>query len=63
MPRKIDGLQKHTLNLYEGDYKRIQDYYPEHGAAYVIRELIHQWVERLESKATADNKIPEILDD
>lgn len=51
MPRNED-LQKHTLNLYRGDYEKIQQLYPDLGAARAIRHIIRQFLDRCESEAT-----------
>lgn len=44
--RKIDGIQKHTLNLFEGDYARIQEMFPDIGAATIIRKLVRRFIEQ-----------------
>ena len=33
-------LSKHTMLLFEGDYEKLQEKYPETGASIVIRNLI-----------------------
>jgi len=43
-----DNLQKHTLSLFCGDYRKLQDHYPELGAAIVIRKLVRNYLEGLE---------------
>ncbi len=42
-------LQKHTFHLYEGDYKKVQDLYPELGAAIVIRSIVRKFLIEIES--------------
>jgi len=44
--KKIEGIQKHTINLYEGDYARIQEMFPDIGAAAIIRKLVRRFVEQ-----------------
>lgn len=44
-----ENLSKHTLNLYEGDYSRIQELYPEMGAGAIIRRLVRDFITRIES--------------
>lgn len=46
MPRQVDKepVQKHTLNLYEGDFQRLQDMFPEIGASLVIRKIIRKYL-------------------
>jgi len=43
MLRKEDHpLQKVTLNLFEGDFARLQVIYPRPGAAKIIRDLVRR---------------------
>lgn len=51
MPRN-DDLQKHTLNLYKGDYAKLQDAFPEVGASVIIRKLVRQCVNQIEEQGT-----------
>jgi hypothetical protein len=51
MPRQ-DNLSKHTLNLFEGDYGKIQEQYPDIGAAVVIRRIVRAFIEKLEASDT-----------
>lgn len=49
MPKRINEtseLQKHTLNLYAGDYARIQELFPEVGAGIVIRRLVRNFLDK-----------------
>lgn len=39
-----EPMQKHTLNLYEGDFERLQELYPEIGASMVIRKIIRKHI-------------------
>lgn len=45
-------LQKHTLNLFPGDYARLQDLYPDLGAATIIRRVVRAFVNQIEEKGT-----------
>jgi len=47
-----DKLHKHTLKLRQGDYDALIEYYPEVGAALVIRKLVTRHVEKLRSATT-----------
>lgn len=47
-------LHKHTLNLYKGDYAKIQEIFPDVGAGVVIRKVIHNYVETLEAKTAVE---------
>lgn len=49
MPKKADNLQKHTLNLFSGDYDRLQQLFPDLGAGPVIRKIVREFIERCES--------------
>lgn len=46
-------LSKHTLNLFPGDYAKLQEFYPDLGAATIIRRLVRQFVEQIEEKGIA----------
>lgn len=48
MPNDETDLQKHTLNLFSGDYARLQELYPDIGAGPVIRRLIRQFIQQAE---------------
>jgi len=55
-----DELQKHTLNLFAGDYERLQLLYPDHGAGPIIRSVIRKFIEQCESAgATPITNLPE----
>ncbi len=43
----MSELRKHTLLLYDGDYLRIQELFPEIGAAVIIRKLIRSYLEKI----------------
>lgn len=42
-------LQKHTLNLYEGDYDKLRSFYPDVGAGAVIRRIVRRYIEQVEA--------------
>lgn len=44
--KRIEPLTKHTLHLREGDMDRLKSLYPEVGAAYVIRKLVSNFLDR-----------------
>lgn len=46
---KAEELSKHTLNLFPGDYARIQALYPEIGAGPIIRQVLRAWLDKVES--------------
>lgn len=47
--KKSEDLTKHTLNLYRGDYTRLQALYPDIGAGAVIRRIVHGFLEKSET--------------
>lgn len=44
MRKNKDPLQKHTIQLFEGDYAKLQDLHAEVGAASIIRTIIRQYI-------------------
>ena len=42
---KDRDLQKHTLNLFAGDFDKLQRLYPDVGAAAVVRRLVQKHVQ------------------
>lgn len=51
-----DDLTKHTLNLFPGDYARLQELYPETGAGPVIRRIIRDFIAKVDAAATTPVK-------
>ena len=52
MKRKEDRpITKHTLNLYAGQLDKLQELHPRLGAAKVIRELIGDYLRRIDEGA------------
>lgn len=47
---KAEELAKHTLNLFPGDYAKIQALYPDTGAGPIIRRVIRSFIEKVESQ-------------
>lgn len=50
MPKS--DLSKHTLNLFPGDYAKLQQFYPDIGAATIIRRIVRAFVTQIEEKGT-----------
>lgn len=48
MPRAESELQKHTLNLFPGDYAKLQEFYPDIGAATIIRRIVRAFIDQIE---------------
>lgn len=59
MRRREDlKITKHTLNLFDGDYAKLQGLYGSRvGAAKIIRDLIHAHIRKIEATA-AQSHIP-----
>jgi hypothetical protein len=53
MRRREDrAITKHTLNLYVGDYAKLQTLYTTRvGAAKIIRDLVHYHIRKIETDA------------
>jgi hypothetical protein len=60
MPKAEEGLQKHTMNLFEGDYEKLQQYYPDTGAGAVVRRLVRAYLEQIEARGGSINAEVEI---
>lgn len=50
-----EELQKHTLNLFAGDYRKLQELYPDVGAGVVIRRIVRKFIEKLETSNQSDD--------
>jgi len=59
MRRNIEHeeLQKHTLHLYRGDYSKLQEMFPNQGAAVVIRKLVRMKLNEINARAKQDVEI------
>ena len=50
--REDKAINKHTLNLYAGDYEKLQLIYGTRiGAAKIIRDIVHTHIKRIENEA------------
>lgn len=50
--REDHDITKHTLNLYAGDYAKLQSLYPTRiGAAKVIRDIVRAHIRLIEESA------------
>jgi len=59
--REDHPIQKHTLNLYAGDYEKLQTLYSSRvGAAKIIRDIIHAHIRRIEENAA--QRLPAVTD-
>lgn len=48
-----EKLSKHTLNLYDGDFERLQDLYPDIGASVIIRKLVRERINKAQVDTSA----------
>jgi hypothetical protein len=55
-------VEKMTVRLYNGDYRRLAELHPNLGANKVIRELVRQHIQRIESKVGPAPEIKENID-
>jgi hypothetical protein len=52
------------MNLYAGDYARLQALYPTRiGAAKIVRDIIHAHIRKVEEKAAQRIPVSEDFDD
>lgn len=62
--KAAEPIQKHTLNLFAGDYDRLSAIHPTLGAGRVIRDLVRAYIRKIEQEAgtcqTLENYSPEI---
>ena len=64
MARREDhSISKHTLNLYAGDYAKLQSLYSTRvGAAKIIRDIIHAHIRKIEEDAAQKITLIDVLD-
>lgn len=64
MRRREDrAIAKHTLNLYAGDYAKLQTLYSSRvGAAKIIRDIIHAHIRKIEEDAAQKIQLVNDLD-
>ena len=48
MRKSKEELQKHTLQLFAGDYAKLQELHPTVGAAHIIRTIIRSYLQKVE---------------
>lgn len=64
MKRREDRpISKHTLNLYAGDYAKLQRLYSTRvGAAKIIRDVVHAHIRKIEENAQQRSPLITTLD-
>lgn len=51
MKRKSDDpLEKVNINLIKGDFARLQAFAPRKGAGFIIRQIVHSFLESIEAR-------------
>lgn len=51
MPKaEAEELKKVTLNMYEKDYVRLGDLFPQSGAAKAIRAIVRQYLQEFDRR-------------
>lgn len=61
--REERAISKHTLNLYAGDYAKLQALYSTRvGAAKIIRDIIHAHIRKIEEDAAQKIPLVDTLD-
>jgi len=65
MRRREDrDITKHTLNLYRGDYAKLQALYSSRiGAAKIIRDIVHAHIRKIEEDAAQRLPVPGVIDE
>lgn len=53
MPKSEIELKKHTLNLFAGDFSRLDELHPDIGASTIIRKLIRAHIKKVEARLEA----------
>lgn len=48
-----EGLQKHTLNLFAGDYEKLRELYRDVGAGAIIRRIVRKFIEQVEASGAS----------
>ena len=50
MIRSPIPVEKHTINLYEGDFDKLIEIHPKEGASLVLRSLLRQYLQNVEAR-------------
>lgn len=53
---KEGQLQKVTLNLFSGDFARLQELFPDVGASVIVRKLVRNYITALDAREAAAPK-------
>lgn len=44
--KKVEELQKHTLNLRSGDMKALEELFPRFGASVMVRRIVSRFIDQ-----------------
>lgn len=55
---KVSKLQKHTVNLFAGDFARLGDLFPEADRSEVLRKILRDFIAKMENGA--EKNVPEV---
>lgn len=59
--REDKAIEKHTINLFAGDYEKLQAIYGLRiGAAKIIRQLVNSHIKRIENNAEQQVLVEEL---
>jgi len=62
--REEKAIQKHTLNLFAGDYERLQALYGTRiGAAKIVRDLVRAHIKKVEERAAQNLPATMLIED
>lgn len=56
--KESEDLVRVTLNLYERDYERLKELHPTIGAAKAIRQMVRNYLTRLDRQSAAAAMVP-----
>jgi hypothetical protein len=48
MRKNREDLQKHTLQLFAGDYAKLQELHQDVGAAHIIRTIVRSYIQKVD---------------
>jgi hypothetical protein len=54
--KKVEDLQKHTLNLRAGDMKKLEELFPRFGASVMVRKIVSKFIDQ--TSQVPENKVP-----
>ena len=62
--REDKAIRKHTLNLYDGDYEKLQEIYGTRiGAAKIIRDIVSSHIKMVQNNAEQKMNVEPVVDE